>query len=233
MPRPHILTVEDDEDIQQLISYNLIKKDYQVSCASSGSEAFQILEEKIPDLIILDLMLPGFDGYEICKRVRSDSRLASVPIIMLTAKGEESDIVRGLEAGADDYVTKPFSPKVLLARINTILRRRRPAQDKAAPDEMHDSIAIHELQINVMRHEVLVDGAPVQLTMSEFNILRFLAAHPGRVYTRQQIIDEIRGYGYTITDRAVDVQVFGLRKKLGQAGEYIETVRGLGYRFRE
>lgn len=224
-----ILVVEDDEDIQQLVTYNLIRKNYRVSCAVTGKQALDKIKEGRVDLILLDLMLPGFDGLEICKTVRNDPLKKDIPIIMLTAKGEEADIVKGLEVGADDYITKPFSPKVLLARVQTILRR---GKEKTA-EVKNAQIKIYGIVMDLEKHEVSVDGQPITLTVSEFNILRFLAGHPGRVYTRQQVIDEIRGYDHCITARAIDVHVFGLRRKLGDAGKYIETVRGIGYKFFE
>lgn len=226
-----ILVVEDDEDIQQLVTYNLIRKNYRVSCAVTGKQALDKIEERNFDLILLDLMLPGFDGLEVCKAVRNDPSNKDIPIIMVTAKGEEADIVKGLESGADDYITKPFSPKVLLARVKTILRRRSEIEKTAEKKSEH--VTIYEIVIDLEKHEVSVGGKNLTLTVSEFNILRFLASHPGRVYTRQQIIDEIRGYDHIITTRAIDVHVFGLRKKLGDAGKYIETVRGIGYKFFE
>jgi two-component system phosphate regulon response regulator PhoB len=222
--------VEDDEDIQQLVTYNLVRKNYRVSCAMEGRQALDLVRVNNFDLILLDLMLPGFDGLEICKLLRKDPASRDIPIIIVTARGEETDVVKGLECGADDYMTKPFSPNVLLARIKTILRRRSEEQKESA---RKDLLQIYEITIDLDRHEVMVEEEPVTLTVSEFNILRFLAAHPGRVYTRQQIIDNIRGYDHFITSRTVDVHVFGLRKKLGVAGRYIETIRGIGYRFLE
>lgn len=228
MKREHILIVEDDEDIQQLLTYNLIRKNYQVSCAVHGKQALEMIKEKKIDLILLDLMLPGFDGFEICKAVRKDPANKDIPIVMVTAKGEEADIVKGLECGADDYITKPFSPNVLLARVSTILRRRNEAlRESGKKKHLH----IYEITIDQEKHEVLVEGQTITLTVSEFNLLLFLANRPGRVYTRQQIIDEIRGFDHFITSRAIDVHIFGLRKKLGNAGRYIETIRGIGYRF--
>lgn len=228
MQREHILVVEDDEDIQQLLTYNLVRKNYQVSCAVQGKQALDMVKEKKIDLILLDLMLPGFDGFEICKAVRREPASREIPIIMVTAKGEEADIVRGLECGADDYITKPFSPNILLARVQTMLRRRNEARKETGAKKQ---LQIYEITVDLEKHEVLVDDQAITLTVSEFNLLQFLAARPGRVYTRQQIIDEIRGYDHFITSRAIDVHIFGLRKKLGNAGRYIETIRGIGYRF--
>jgi len=227
-----ILVVEDDADIQQLVSYNLIKSGFNVTCADSGEEALQLLEQEQVDLIILDLMLPGKDGMEVCRVIREKPESAQPPIIMLTAKSEEDDIVSGLACGADDYVTKPFSPRILIARVQALLRREH---DKILEEQRSDeeTISIHSIVIHRGRHEVLVEGQQVHLTATEFTILEQLAARPGWVYTRQQIIDRIRGYDYLITPRAVDVQIFGLRKKLGEIGNCIETVRGIGYRLKE
>ncbi len=232
MGKASILVVEDDADIQQLVSYNLIKSGFNVTCADSGEEALQILDLEHIDLILLDLMLPGKDGMEVCTTIREKTNFTQPPIIMLTAKSEEDDIVTGLSCGADDYVTKPFSPRVLVARVQAILRRKQEKiTRKERPD--NESIHIHSMVIHPGRHEVLVDGKQIHLTATEFTILEQLAGRPGWVYSRQQIIDKIRGYDYLITSRAIDVQIFGLRKKLGAMGSYIETVRGIGYRLKE
>jgi len=227
-----ILVVEDDIDIQQLVSYNLIKSDFNVSCADSGEEGLQILQQENIDLIILDLMLPGKDGMEICSIIREKQDGDRLPIIMLTARSEEDDIITGFASGADDYVTKPFSPRILIARVQALLRRK---QEKNMDAEQHsdETIAVHSMVIHRGRHEVLVEDRQIHLTTTEFTILEQLAGRPGWVFSRRQIIDRIRGYDYLITPRAVDVQIFGLRKKLGDAGAYIETVRGIGYRLKE
>lgn len=232
MKKPRILIVEDDTDIQQLVSYNLIKAGYNVSCADTGEEALQVLCNEEIDAMVLDLMLPGKDGKEVCTTVRTDEKNRALPIIMLTAKGEEDDIVAGLDCGADDYVTKPFSPRVLLARIEAVLRRS-PDQKDSDQANGEETISIHSMEIHPGRHEVRVNGEKVNLTITEFTILTLLAARPGWVFSRQQIIDHVRGYDYMITPRAVDVQIFGLRKKLGETGSCIETVRGIGYRIKE
>lgn len=228
MARENILIVEDEKDILELIKYSLGKEGYQVTGLTSGEEALKAARLIKPDLIVLDLMLPGLDGLEICKILKNDSRTGHIPIIMLTAKGEDSDIVAGLEVGADDYVTKPFSPKVLIARIRAFFRRK--AKDMRGDDSI---IKIHEFNIHPGRHEVLVNDKPIELTMTEFGILHFLARRPGWVYNRYEIVNGVRGEDSIVTDRSVDVQIVGLRKKLGAAGKYIETVRGIGYRFRE
>ena len=231
MRKPSILVVEDDTDIQQLVSYNLIKSGFNVTCADTGEEALQLLSREPIDAMVLDLMLPGKDGLEVCRAVRNQEATRALPIIMLTAKSEENDIVSGLEGGADDYVTKPFSPRVLIARIEAALRRTpEPAEDL---DETAGIITRHGMEIHPGRHLVRVEGKEVHLTASEFTILELLAGRPGWVFSRQHIIDQVRGYDYSITPRAVDVQIFGLRKKLGPSGACIETVRGIGYRIRE
>ncbi len=224
-----ILVVEDEEDILALLHFNLIKVGYNVDCASHGEEALAVVGANIPDLILLDLMLPGIDGMEICRRLRADDATSEIPIIMLTARGEEEDIIQGLELGADDYVTKPFSIKVLLARVQTVLRRRSELQQRTDIEEL-----IHgELHIYPGRSLVLVAGKAIDLTFTEFKVLEALASRPGWVFTRYQIVNAVRGEDYAVTDRAVDVQIAGLRKKLGTCSHYIETVRGVGYRFQE
>lgn len=228
MAKERILVVEDEEDILELVRYNLAKEGYRVSVAVSGEDALKKVPVEEPDLIILDLMLPGVDGLEVCRRLKGDPRTQHIPIIMLTAKGEESDIVVGLEMGADDYVTKPFSPKVLLARMRSVLRRPAPSTDTS-----EQVLVRGEITVDAMRHKVLVRNKPVELTATEFGLLHFLAQKPGWVFTRQQIVDHVKGEDYAVTDRAVDVQVVGLRRKLGPCGKYIETVRGVGYRFKE
>jgi two-component system phosphate regulon response regulator PhoB len=228
MANESILVVDDEEDILELVRFNLSREGYKVSCVASGEEALKSLQSQSPDLVVLDLMLPGIDGLEITRLLKSDPRQKTIPIVMLTAKGEEADVVTGLELGADDYVTKPFSPRILVARIRAVLRRR----DKGIPAE-DEVLRIHDLVIHPGRREVLVDGEPVRLTYTEFGILTFLAKRPGWVFTRNQIVDAVRGEDYFVTDRSVDVQIVGLRKKLGSAGTYIETVRGVGYRFKE
>lgn len=233
MKKKHILIVEDDTDIQQLVSYNLIRAGYNVTCADSGEEAFDTLHGETFDCILLDLMLPGVSGLEVCKHVRKqeEDKEQTVPIIMLTAKGEEEDIVAGLESGADDYITKPFSPKVLVARIKAVLRRSDERKSEVS-DSGQEIINIHNISIDLGRHEVRLGDDLLQLTMTEFGILTFLAKKPGWVFTRQQIIDSVRGYDFLITPRAIDVQIFGLRKKMKDAGKMIETVRGIGYRLK-
>lgn len=228
MAHESILAVEDDKDILELLKYNLAKEGYRVTAVTSGEEGLQLARSTTPDLILLDLMLPGVDGLEVCRRLKMDAKTRQVPIIMLTAKGEEADIVIGLELGAEDYITKPFSTRVLLARARTVLRRRR-----TAPPGEEALLKIHELVIDPGRHEVLLHGQAVDLTATEFRLLHLLARRPGWVLTRANIVEGLHGNDYPVTDRAVDVKIVALRKKLGSAADYIETVRGVGYRFKE
>lgn len=223
-----ILAIDDEKDILELLEYNLSKEGYNVLTAESGEAALEIIRRNMPDLMLLDLMLPGMDGLEICRIAKENPRTKHIPIVMLTAKGEEADIVAGLEIGAEDYITKPFSPRVLLARIRAVLRRK--AQP---PPDGGDVIRIYGIEIDPGRREVRIKGKPADLTFTEFNILHFLARRPGWVFTRSQIVESIHGDEYPVTDRSVDVQIVGLRKKLGATGKYIETVRGVGYRFKE
>jgi two-component system alkaline phosphatase synthesis response regulator PhoP len=228
MGKERILVVDDEEDLLELIRYNLSKEGYRVTCAASGEQAVREARANPPDLILLDLLLPSVDGLEVCKLLKNDARTKHVPIIMLTAKSEEADIVTGLELGADDYITKPFSPRVLVARIKAVVRSR--AQPSLGKDV---AVKAHELVIHPGRHEVLAGGTPLSLTLTEFRLLHFLAQRPGWAFSRNQIVDAVKGDDYPVTERSVDVQVAGLRKKLGAYGEYIETVRGVGYRFKE
>ena len=228
MAKKMILVIEDEHDIQELVKYNLVKEGYPVSLADTGEHGIKLARSESPGLILLDLMLPGIDGLEVCKVLKGDSKTSHIPIVMLTAKGEEADIVAGLELGADDYITKPFSPRVLIARIRALLRREaKESVDDDAP------IQVHGLDINPGRHEVVVNGEAVDLTFTQFRILLLLARRPGWVFTRDQIVNWSRGEDTIVTDRAVDVQIVGLRKKLGDWGRHIETVRGVGYRLQE
>ena len=228
MARTRILVVDDEPDILALVHYNLSKAQYDVVGVASGEEALAQVRTTPPSLIVLDLMLPGVDGLEVCKALKRDTRTAAIPIVILTARGEEADIVAGLELGADDYLTKPFSPRVLLARIRAVLRRHHT--EPVAEDAV---ITHHELVLHPGRHEVLVEGQPVPLTLTEFRVLHLLARHPGWVFTRNQIIAATQGVDVSVTERAVDVHIVSLRRKLGTIGEAIETIRGVGYRLQE
>lgn len=228
MSKKEILVVDDEKDILELVKFNLSKEGFQVTCTTTGEKALELTLTKRPDLLVLDLMLPGIDGLEVARFLKNNPETKGIPIVMLTAKGEESDIVAGLELGVDDYVTKPFSPRILAARVKAVLRRKQaPSEDRT------EVVIIHNLAIHPGRREVLVDNRPISLTFTEFGILSYLAQRPGWVFTRSQIVDRVKGTEYFVTDRSVDVQVVGLRRKLGSAGSYIETVRGVGYRFKE
>jgi two-component system, OmpR family, alkaline phosphatase synthesis response regulator PhoP len=227
MAKTKILVVDDEADIRELVRLNLAREGYEVLECESGEQALSLAHAQTPDLVVLDLMLPGMDGLEVCRKLKTDPKTAPTPIVILTAKGEETDVVAGLEVGADDYVVKPFSGKVLAARVRRLLRK--PAQ---SADEQ-SVIKVHDLTIDPGRHEVWARDKKVDLTRTEFGILRILARRPGLVLSRYQIVDAVHGEDYPVTDRAVDVQIVSLRKKLGPCGKYIETVRGVGYRFRD
>ena len=232
MAHGHVLVVDDEPHILELVEYNLRKEGYAVTCVASGEEALAATATKLPDLVVLDLMLPGLDGLEVCRRLKADPTTQGLPIVMLTARGSEADIVSGLELGAADYVTKPFSPRVLTARIKAVLRRDLSGADDEAV------LRVGAVTIHPVRHLVLVDEAPVELTATEFRILHFLARRPGWVFTRQQLVDAAQGdEAYVndryVTDRSVDVHIVSLRRKLGSAGSLIGTVRGVGYRLKD
>jgi len=227
--RGTLLLVEDEEDILELMSFNLAREGYQIVSAASGEAGLKAARASRPQLVVLDLMLPGIDGLEVARRLKGDPVTRGIPILMVTARGEEADIVRGLELGADDYLVKPFSPRVLAARVKAVLRR---AAGERTPGE-GEEVRRGDLVIRPGRREAALGGKPLDLTFTEFNLLLFLARRPGWVFTRGQIVDAIRGEDYHVTDRSVDVHVLGLRKKLGDHGRLIETVRGVGYRLGE
>lgn len=236
-----ILVVDDELPILELIRYNLQKEGFTVLTAEKGVQALEIARAAEPDLILLDLMLPDMGGFDICRILRNDETTVHIPIIMITAKSADTDIVSGLELGADDYITKPFSPKVLVARVRSVLRRTREQQEQAdfAPKQADDKIAIHGLVIVPHKFEVTLNGALIMFSVTEFSILYHLACQPGRVFSRQQIINDIKGTSYPVTERSIDVQILSIRKKLAEAAgnpsaaNMIETVRGVGYRFAE
>ena len=234
--RTRVLVVEDEFDLQELLRYNLDREGYDVSVVGSGERAVEEVGKNPPALILLDLMLPRMDGLQVCRRLKAEPATASIPLIMVTAKGEETDIVAGLELGAHDYIVKPFSPRVLISRIRAVMRRRqqdaeREQQTNAADEQT--PLECGPLTILPDRHEVRVNEEPVELSATEFRLLALLARRPGRVFTRQQIIESIHGPQSAVTDRSVDVQVVSLRRKLGEGGDLIQTIRGVGYRFRE
>ncbi len=228
MAKEQILVIEDDADTIELIRTTLERETFKVAVAGNGSEGLKSARGNMPDLVLLDLMLPDRDGLELFKSLKGDPKTAHIPVIMLTARDEEADIVSGLELGADDYITKPFSPRILLARLKAVLRRRtkEPLSEDA-------TIQFHNLHLHPGRHEVHLNGKLINLTLSEFKILHLLARRPGWVFTRYQIVDSIRNDSTSVTERSVDVLIVGLRRKLGESGSLIETVRGIGYRLKE
>ena len=225
---PTILVVEDEEDLRDIITYNLDREGYKTIGVETGEQGLEQAIKLNPDLIILDLMLPGMNGLDVCRQIKQNDNTQAISIIIVSAKGEEADIVSGLELGADDYVAKPFSPRILLARVRASLRRM-----KQGDKEDISNLSIDGLMIDEKKFQLSIDGVPIVLTKSEFSILHYLASHRGWVFTRYQIVDAIRGDKYVVTERAIDVQVAGLRKKLGSHAKLIETVRGVGYRFKE
>jgi two-component system alkaline phosphatase synthesis response regulator PhoP len=228
MANGKILVVDDEKDIVELIAYNLVREHYEVVKAYDGISAISIAQRESPDLVILDLMLPGKDGLEVCRQLKKDPRTEAISIIMLSAKDDESDIVAGLELGAEDYITKPFSARILLARIKTVLRRKHTKNQHNSQTSQ-----IGNISINAGKHEVIVEDRKIDLTATEFQLLHYLIDNAGWVCTRQQIINSLKGHNYATSDRAIDVQVVSLRKKLGSSCDAIETVRGIGYRFKE
>jgi two-component system phosphate regulon response regulator PhoB len=225
--KARILVIEDEDDISRLLMFNLELEGFQVEIVKCGNQAMDQLRNFKPHLILLDLMLPGMDGLTLCRKMKGSEEAAKIPIIILTAKSDEKDVILGLNLGADDYITKPFSPKILVARVNTILRRIENSQ------VTETIIEVGRLTIDTVRYEAKIDGAKADLTLSEFHILKLLASKPGWVYSRSQIIDAIRGDNYAVTERSIDFQIVGLRKKLGPISSVVETVRGVGYRFKQ
>jgi two-component system phosphate regulon response regulator PhoB len=229
MNKALILIIEDDPEIQEMLSFAFEGEGWQLLAAKTGEEGFELLEKEGADCIILDIMLPGMDGLKTLKKIKNENRFKNIPVIMATARGEEADIITGLELGADDYVVKPYSPRVLKARVRASLRRREEEQE-GAPENR--SRRAGNLNIDPLRHEVSHKGVILDLSATEFALLLHFMSHPDMVFSRNQIIAAVHGPDYPVTDRSVDVQVLSLRKKLGEAGEMIETIRGVGYRFK-
>jgi len=225
-----VLIIEDEEDLREIMVYNFKREGYDVISVESGENGLASAKNDHPDIILLDLMLPKMSGLDVCRELKQDGVTKKIPIIMVSAKGEEADIVCGLELGADDYVTKPYSPRVLLARVRALLRR---CESHSPTLDDKDDLVIDGLHINKNKHKVSVDGKTVELTKSEFSLLFFLASNRGWVFTRFQIVNAIRGERYVVTERAIDVQIVGLRKKIGTHGHLIETIRGIGYKFKD
>ena len=224
-----IVVIEDEDDILEVIAYNLKREGYEVVTSTSGEDGLEKIEKSSPHLVVLDLMLPEIDGIELCRKLKSDPLTRAIPVIMVTAKGEESDVVLGLGVGADDYITKPFSPRELVARVKAVLRRSHTRPE----GESRERIARGGVVIDPQRHDVQVDGDPVTLTATEFRLLHFLASHPGRVFTRDHLLSRVIGEDAIVIDRNIDVHVRAIRKKLGPYRELIETIRGVGYRFKD
>lgn len=221
-----ILIIEDEKDIVQTLEYNLKKEGYDVIKAFDGIQGLKLVGETSPDIILLDLMLPGIDGLEICKRVKKDQKTENIPIIILTAKGEETDKVVGLEMGADDYITKPFSMREVIARIKAILKR----YNKKEPT-MNNIIKFPDLEINIEKHVVISSGKPIELTAKEFALLLYLSQNKDKVFSREKLLDVIWGIDVAIETRTVDVHIRRIREKLTRAGDHIKTLRGVGYKF--
>ena len=227
MKKPKIVVIEDEVDILEVINYNLSKEGFDVCSALDGEEGLALIKKEVPDLVLLDLMLPGLDGIEICRKLKTDYSTRSIPIIMVTAKGEESDIVLGLGMGADDYMVKPFRPRELMARIRSVLRRGDFIE------EGEGLVSIDELVNDINRHEVKYEGKKIVLTAMEFKLLHFLASHPGQVFTRENLLNHVSSDDTFIIDRNIDVHIRSIRKKLNKHRELIETIHRVGYRFRD
>lgn len=230
-----ILIVEDERDIREVISWNLKREGYTVFEAETAEKGLELVERAKPDLVLLDMMLPGVDGLSALKTIRNNASTAELPLIMVTARSEDADIVAGLELGADDYICKPFSPRVLIARIRARLREREgPALGGGIKrDGEPEILESNGIRLDPQRHEVFLDGEELALSVTEFSLLEYLMANPGRVFSRQRIINALHGPDYPVTDRSIDVQVLSLRKKLLGASEFVETVRGVGYRWKD
>ena len=227
MKKSKIVVIEDEVDILEVINYNLSKEGFDVCSALDGEEGLALIKKEVPDLVLLDLMLPGLDGIEICRKLKTDYSTRSIPIIMVTAKGEESDIVLGLGMGADDYMVKPFRPRELMARIRSVLRRGDFIE------EGEGVVSIDELVIDINRHQVKLEGKKIVLTAMEFKLLHFLASHPGQVFTRENLLNHVSSDDTFIIDRNIDVHIRSIRKKLNKHRELIETIHRVGYRFRD
>lgn len=224
-----VLVIEDDQDIRELVEYNLRQEKFAVETGKNGEEGLAKARRTVPDLIVLDLMLPDLDGLEVCRKLKSEPKTKSIPILMLTAKGNEMDRVVGFEVGADDYLTKPFSPRELVLRIRAILKRIRERQMIAKTEP----ISFGALHVDPDRFQAKVSGMEVKLTALEFKLLHYLISHKGRVATRDMLLDQVWGFEAELTTRTVDTHIKRLREKLAKAGGYIETIRGVGYRFKE
>ena len=224
-----IVIVEDEPDILEVLSYNLRREGFYVSTSDDGAEGLKLIQDTKPDLVLLDLMLPNIDGLDICRTMKSDQTTTHIPIIMVTAKSEESDVVLGLGLGADDYVIKPFSPKELVARVKVVLRRGLAAQQS----EYNERIEVDGLILEPDKHKVTLNSEVIKFTATEFRLLHYLACHPGRVFTRAQLLAKAAGDDVVLVDRNIDVHIRSIRKKVDPSQTFIETIRGAGYRFKE
>jgi two-component system alkaline phosphatase synthesis response regulator PhoP len=229
MLKKKIVVVEDEPDILEVLSYNLKREGFEVTTALDGARGLELVEKNSPDLVVLDLMRPGIDGLEICQRIKNNKKLSHIPVIMVTAKGEESDVVLGLGIGADDYIAKPFSPRELIARVKAVLRR---SQVNDVQDD-EGIIEIEGLVIDAAKFSVSYEGAPIKFTATEFRLLHQLACSPGRVFSREQLLDHAFGSNVVVVDRNIDVHIRAIRKKISEQKQFIETIRGIGYRFME
>ena len=232
MSMERILIIEDDPEIQEMLKFAFSREGWKLIPALTGEEGLKVIREKGADCVILDIMLPGMDGFKTIKKIRAEKNLQTLPVIMCTARGEEADIVAGLELGADDYVVKPYSPRVLAARIRTALRRKEAASAETEGSKSKTFIQQGNLKIDIERHTAFLEDTPLDLFPTEFAILAHFLSNPDIVFSRQKLITAIRGHDYPVTDRSIDVQIMGLRKKLGASGDLIETIRGIGYRFK-
>ena len=229
MSNEKIFIVEDEPDILDVISYSLNREGFQIESSLNGAESIELLQQFKPDLILLDLMLPGMGGLDVCRHLKNDELSKHIPIIMVTAKGEESDIVLGLGLGADDYISKPFSPRELIARVKAVLRRSRESDHKRKSEK----IGWGRLLIDTTKHKVVLEGSEIKLTATEFRLLTYLASSPGQVFSRDQLLDQAFDRNMVVVDRNIDVHIRAIRKKIDADQYYIETVRGVGYRFRD
>ncbi|MCA9130307.1 MAG: response regulator transcription factor [Planctomycetales bacterium] len=230
MLKSKVLIIEDDRSLSDVLGYNLQNEGFTVFNAYDGREGIELALLKEPDVIVLDVMLPRVSGLEVCKHLRKQKKTKNTGILMLTAKGQDGDQVEGFASGADDYVVKPYSVRVLLERIRALLRRRNVSQETADPSQVHEFMGI---RVDMRRHEASIHGSTLELTRSEFNLLRTLIAQPGRVFDRNELIESALGEDTLVLERTIDVHVRAIRKKLGDSANLIETVRGVGYRFRE
>ncbi|MBL4865379.1 MAG: response regulator [Pseudomonadales bacterium] len=229
MSHQQIVVVEDEPDILEVLSYNLKREGFEVTTSLDGAKGLDLIQQKMPDLALLDLMLPGMDGLDICRHLKSNAHTRHIPIIMVTAKGEESDVVLGLGIGADDYIAKPFSPKELIARVKAVLRRSATSESQTQKDR----IAVDGLVVDASKYKVSLDEREIKLTATEFRLLHYLASHPGRVFSREQLLDHGFGNDAVVVDRNIDVHIRAIRKKIGGDQHFIETIRGVGYRFKD